>query len=244
MPAILAAVSVVLQGCVLPHVDGYIDFSDATIATHKLPFWRQETEYWFKSSYLDLETQMPAFNSCMDSRLSALDVCNRRGRCTPFDELDVTHPTLFCKCDNGWGGPECNIRMKSQFFAWVISLLAGPFALDELYLGMNKEAFAKILISLTGFLLYSTNGSHTGLFIIMATWLFDVVRIGLNPVQAKTFRLSGDLPRFTFAGVTIVYVAFVGFCFGLVSAYYVILDRRYHADRARQLQGAGDKVLA
>lgn len=244
MLAVLVAVSVLLQGCVLPHVDGYVDFSDATIATHHVPFWRQEEEYWFKSSYLDIETQLPAFNSCMDSRLSALDVCSRRGHCAPFDELDVTHPTFFCKCNEGWGGPECKIQMKSQFTAWLISLLLGSFGLDELYLDMYKEAMAKIFLSLIGLMLYVTNSSHFGLLLIMMTWLFDVVRIGMSPVQALNFRLAADLPRFTFAGITICYIAFMGFCFGLVSAYYVILDRRYRADRARLHHGGDEKVLA
>lgn len=242
--AVLVAVSVLLEGCTLPHVDGYVDVSDATIATHKVPFWRQEEEYWVKSSYVDIETQLPAFNSCMDPRLSALDVCSRRGHCAPFDELDVTHPTFFCKCNRGWGGPECQIEMKSQFSAWTISLLLGPLALDELYLGWTKEAMVKILLTLIGFMIYATNGSHTGLLVIMVPWLFDVVRIGMSPVQAVNFRLADDLPRFTFAGITILYVAFIGFCFGLASAYYVILDRRYNADRARLHHGGGEKVLA
>jgi len=242
--AVLVAVSVQLQGCVLPHVDGYIDFSDATIATHKVPVWRMEQEYWVTSSYLDQETQLPAFNSCMDSRLSALDVCSRRGHCAPFDELDVTHPTFFCKCNKGWGGPECHIQMKSQFTAWAISLLFGPFALDELYLGWLKEAMVKVCLTLIGFMLYATKGSHIGLLFIMFPWLFDVVRIGISPVQAYSFRVAADLPRFTFAGITILYIAFMGFCFGLISAYYVILDRRYHADRARLHHGGDEKVLA
>jgi len=242
--AILVAMSVLLQGCVLPHVDGYIDFSDSTIATHTVPFWRKEQEYWMKFAYFDIETQLPAFNSCMDSRLSALDVCSRRGHCAPFDELDVTHPTFFCKCNKGWGGPECRIQMKSQFNAWLVSLLFGPLALDELYLGWQKEAVVKIFLTIIGFMLYAIKGSHVGLLIVLIPWLFDVVRIGMSPVQAYNFRLADDLPRFSFAAMTILYIAFMGFNFGLVSAYYVIRERRYQDDRAKLHRGGVEKVLA
>lgn len=241
--AALVAAATTLQGCTVPHVDGYLDISDENIATHRVPFWRQKQDYWELSSYQDPVTQLPAFNSCMDTRLSALEVCSRRGHCAPFDESDITHPIYFCKCVEAWGGPECNIQRKSQLVAWLLSLLLGPSAADELYLGYQKEAMAKVLITVTGLALSSTGSLQTGILVVFVPWLFDVVRIGMAPVQAQNFRLAADLPRWNFAVFTVLYFAFVAFSLGVASMYYLVLKRRRLWDQSR-LYDSGVKVIS
>merc|ERR1719330_253305 len=145
-----AVLAMTLQGCVVPRLDGYVDISRANIQMHHVPYWRQKPDYYEGSSYVDPVTGLPAFNSCMNLGLSPLSVCNRRGHCEPFDRDDITNTVLFCKCHDSWGGPECNIRRKSQTVAWFISMVLGPLAADELYLGHMDEALMKLLLSVAG----------------------------------------------------------------------------------------------
>jgi len=231
--AVLTAIALTLSGCTVPHVDGYIDVSAASIATHKVPYWRQQRDYFESSSYKDPLTQLPAFNSCMDPRLSVLDVCSRRGLCVSFDQNDITHPILFCKCNKDWSGPECNIRRKRQSVAWLLALLLGPTALDEMYLERMDAAVAKLLVTVVGASLGAAGSARLGLLVVLGPWLFDVVRVGMCPVHARDARLSADLPRWAFAMFTLLYFALIAVVLGVVSVHFTVPGRRRHWDQKR-----------
>jgi len=228
----LAAITASLQGCTVPHVDGYIDVSDANVASHLVPYWRSERDYFESLSYTDPTTQLPSFNSCMDTKLNVLDVCSRRGHCVPFDENDIAHPIFFCKCDDAWAGPECSIRRKRQSVSWLLSLLLGPLAMDELYLGMLEQAVLKLLAVVVALVLSLAGHKQVGALAFLAPWLFDVVRLGMCPGHAVEYRVASDLPRWSFAIFTVLYVGFVAVALGVASVHFEVQGRRRRWDAA------------
>lgn len=228
--AAAALVATSLQGCDVPHVAGYMIATNFDIKTHKVAEWRTRQNYWDFYSYQDPDTGEERFNSCMDTTLSVLEVCSGHGICAPFDPSEVEHPVLFCKCADEWGGVECRTKRKRQSIAWFISLLFGPLALDELYLGMQTEALSKLLITIAGCGIAASNFG-AGCALVGASWLFDVVRIGTGPVLTKTYRVQEDLPRISFAIFTILYFSFLAFLVAVASMYWTVIKRRRHYDQ-------------
>jgi len=230
-PSILfAAIAVTLHGCTVPHVDGYIDIGDVGVGSHVVPHWRMQQDYFEASSYKDPMTKLPAFNSCMDTQLNVLDVCSRRGRCVAFDENDIAHPTFFCKCDDGWAGQECTVRRKRQSVSWLLSLVLGPAAVDEVYLGRAKLAGLKLTVSCVGLAGYATGNVQAGTMAFLGPWLFDVVRLGMCPALSKSYRVAPDLPRWVFAASTMLYFGLVALALGVASVHAVVPGRRRRRD--------------
>lgn len=226
-----AVVAVTLQGCDLPHVDGYLAIGDMDVATHSVPVWRTMRDYYSTSYYRDPETSRPAFNSCENPRLNLANVCGGRGKCEPFDKRNLKTPVFFCKCDRAYAGLECKYRRKRQTVAWVLSLFFGPLGLDELYLGFIELAMVKCLLTLAGSLVGLTHSPALGVGIIVVPWLADVVRIGLGPVKTKeSFRIEPDLLRPAFALITVLYVCILAVALAVSSIYNVVLARRRHYD--------------
>lgn len=234
----LTAIAVTLHGCTVPHVDGYIDISDANVASHVVPYWRLQQDYFESSSYTDPITQLPAFNSCMDTQLNVLDVCSRRGHCVPFDENDITHPVLFCQCDADWAGTECDIRRKRQSTSWLLSLVLGPLALDELYLGMTQQAVMKLCAVVLSLVACVAGNTQAGTLAFLFPWLFDVVRLGMCPGHAKDYRVAADLPRWTFAVLTVLYAGLIAVALGVASVHFTVQQRRRQCDAAQARTGA------
>merc|ERR1719440_2451017 len=48
---VLVAIATALQGCDLPHVEGYFAIGSVDVPTHKVAKWRQETDIYLKYSY-------------------------------------------------------------------------------------------------------------------------------------------------------------------------------------------------
>lgn len=226
-----------LQGCDLPHVEGYF-LMDMNIETHKVSYWRQQQDYWTKFSYTDPMTKQLAFNSCSDKNLGSLEVCNARGHCEAFIHDDVVNPVVFCKCDDAWGDPECGTRRKSQYTAWLISLLFGWTGSDQLYLGFPQWALVKCLVFVLGLSMVFVGFVYSGVACTLLWWAIDVVRIGSTPVRALPYQLSPDLPRWTFATFTLLVFAFSGFLMGVNSIYWHVIKRRRFMDREVQLYGS------
>jgi len=239
--AVLAATGAVmattLTGCEVPRVQGYIDVGNVNVAGHSVPFWRLQQDYYVRFSHEDPSwinggtVPVPFFNSCMDTKVDALSVCNRRGRCMPFDPNDIEKPIFFCKCDQDWGGPECGVRRKRQSVAWMWSLFGGPLGLDEMYLGWPLQAIAKIMVTLLAAFVWRLTGHYiAATTLLLVPWLTDVVRIGSAPVRAKNYRVSEDLDNWTFATFTLLHFLFVAFILGVAYVYITITRKRAICD--------------
>lgn len=226
--AVLAATS--LSGCDVPHVEGYLISGNLEVSTHQNAEWRTKPNYWDQNAYLDPDTSAVMFNSCMDPKLSLLQVCSGHGQCAPFDPKDLAHPVFFCKCDDEWGGVECSTRRKRQSIAWFLSLFFGPLALDELYLGITQQTLTKLMWTILGSMIAVINFS-VGATMVGAGWLFDVVRIGTGPVLTNQYRVQEDLPRLAFAIFTILYFSALAFLLATASMYWTVLARRRHYDQ-------------
>mmetsp|Transcript_145033 Transcript_145033/g.377348 ORF Transcript_145033/g.377348 Transcript_145033/m.377348 type:complete len:265 (+) Transcript_145033:1225-2019(+) len=237
--AVLSATT--LQGCDVPHVEGYLIAGNVEVSTHSLAAWRSMPDYWEQNAYVDPETGEMSFNSCMNRELSILEVCSGHGRCTSFDPEDLAHPLFFCKCDDEWGGVECDTRRKRQSIAWFLSLLFGPLALDELYLGIPAQTLTKLLWTVMGCMIAGVRLAP-GFAMVVVGWLFDVVRIGTGPVLTRNYRVQEDLPRLAFAICTVLYFSALAFLVALASMYWTVLSRRRHYDQ--MLCYSSTKVLA
>lgn len=210
-------------------------------STHAVGEWRSAPSYWDTNSYRDPETGEGSFNSCTNSKLSVVEVCGGHGQCAPFNRNDVEHPVFYCRCDPEWAGLECSFRRKKQTVAWFLSLLFGPFAADQIYLGWTAEALFKLILVIVGAAIGSAQ-SGVGVSIVMFVWMFDVVRIGMGPVLAKRYRVQEDMPRLTFAILTVLFFAILGMLGGLSSMYYRVIRRRRQWDEM-SCYGATKNVL-
>merc|ERR1719203_380772 len=137
--AVAVATASLLQGCDVPHVEGYIVVGNFDVETHHVPMWRRAKDYFESNSYQDPMTKSVEFNSCMNPSLTVVSVCGGHGKCLPFDPDNTENPTFFCFCDPAWAGLECNHKRKSQLVTWLLSLFFGPLALDELYLHQEEQ---------------------------------------------------------------------------------------------------------
>jgi len=228
---VVAVAAILLQGCDVPIVEGYIGPGDVgIISTHEIAFWRSQKDYFTKFSYRDPFSGAPRFNSCADPRIDGIDACSGHGVCTPFDPDDIEHPIRFCKCDKEWGGVECGIRRRRQSFVFLLSLLLGPIGLDELYLGFPENAISKLLVTVTAALLSVTGKTKWAVVLVLGPWIFDVVRLGTVPVRSHGFRLVPDLPRCAFALATLLYLSFWAVAVGVASLHYTVLRRRHRSD--------------
>jgi len=223
--ALIVLPSLSLHGCDVPHIEGYLIVGKFDVATHSVPQWRKERDYWHVNGYKDPTTNDVRFNSCMNPTLMVTEICSGHGKCMPFDPDDMEFSTYFCQCDPAWAGIECKHRRKSQLVAWVLSLFFGPLAFDEIYLGMPEQTIDKLFVVITGAVI-ALSGNSMGFVLIGIAWLFDVVRIGLSAVRAKDFRVEEDLPRLPFAVLTILFFCGVALLVGLASAYRQVLRKR------------------
>jgi len=229
----LVAVSLSLQGCDLPHIEGYFPIATMDVPTHKVAAWRQQEEVYTKFSYKDPATGAMKFNSCMNQQVSAQHVCNGHGYCAPFDRNNIVKPNFFCKCDLYWAGPECSVKQKSQTTAWLLALVLGPIGADQMYLGWPFWVSVKLFGGFCGFMLSMLGFTRCGILLVLCYWFTDIVHIGSAPVRAHDAKLAGDLPRWAFAVFTLLYFAFIGFGMGVCSVYYKVKFKRRMSDHEK-----------
>lgn len=229
----LVGLCIGLQGCDLPHIEGYFPIATMDVPTHKVALWRQKEEVYIKYSYKNPNTGQRRFNSCMDKYMSAQTVCNGNGYCSPFDRNNIVKPNFFCRCDLGWAGPECNVKQKSQTVAWLLSLFLGPFGADQYYLDWPFWTGMKLLGFVCGFMLYMLGYSRCGILVVLSYWFSDIVHIGSAPVRASNAKLAADLPRWAFAIFTLLYFAFIGFGMGVCSVYFKVKLKRRMDDHSK-----------
>jgi len=228
------AICFTLQGCI-----EYINIGNANIPTHSVAFWRQKSNYWERFAIQDKEGDITQrFNSCMDPTMDSLSVCSGRGKCKAFSLQSVETPIWFCQCNDGYGDPDCRTVRKSQFRAWFLSLLFGPFGIDELYLGWPVEAAGKMMVTSLSFVLFGLGFKRWAGGVILGPWLFDVVRIGSAPVRSREYRVADDLPRYQFAMFSLFFFTFIAIAMALSSLYYAVIRRRRNADKNLATYGA------
>lgn len=232
LAACLVALSINLQGCDLPHIEGYFPIATMDVTTHKVAMWRQKEEVYMKFSYKAPDGKQK-FNSCMDPGVSAQAVCNTHGFCSPFDRNNIVKPVFFCRCDMGWAGPECNVKQKSQMVAWLLSLVFGFLGVDQLYLGWTFWTAMKLFGFFCGIMLHLLNFTRCGQLLVLVYWFCDIVHIGSAPVRAVDAKVAADLPRWGFAVFTLLYFAFIGFFMGVCSVYWKVKLKRRMEDHAR-----------
>lgn len=236
--AVLIAATFTLQGCDVPHVDGYVPGGDqTTFQGHRLPYWRKQPNYFtsFAPARVGYQSIELGFNSCMDPSQDAKSVCSGRGSCMPFNQFNpsgkaVVSPVFFCFCGELYGGPECQFERKRQSTAWVLALFGGPLSLDEFYLGNGVEATIKLCNTGAATLMAGLGFRLTGLSLILVAWLIDVVRIGSAPVHASDHRVANDLEPWAFAVFTILHFAFVAFAISLRFIYVKVTQKRTRSD--------------
>jgi len=154
------------------------------------------------------------FDSCSVPGLDALTVCSGRGVCEAFDPEDVDDPVAFCRCDDGWAGPECRDKRKSQETAFWLAVFLGPLGADQFYCGYGVAGLVKLL-----------TGGGLG-----AWWLYDVVRIGLAPVQTnRSYKLRGDFPFEFFVVVAVFGSLLIGFLLFLRTLHQHVKTKRANA---------------
>lgn len=243
--AVLGVVALSLTGCDVPHIDGFLP-GGLNVPGHKVAYWRQESNYYQR--FVHVVPNMPGphpthmFNSCMDPAMDALSVCSGRGVCTPFDR-DVDNPIFFCECYPDWGGPECRTARKRQSIAWTLSILFGPLGVDAMYLGWPLEAVLKIMVGGLALGMMAVGYRLPGSALLVAPWMYDVVRIGSAPVRSSTYAVAADLPRWIFVVLSLTFFSFLAFGFGLMAVYRAVTHRRFDADM-RTNYGAFGAALA
>jgi len=222
-----------LQGCDLPHIEGYFPIGSLDVETHKVANWRQKEEVYIKYSYKSPANGVLKFNSCMDHQVTAMNVCGGHGFCAPFDRMNIVKPYFFCKCDLGWAGPECTTKQKSQTIAWLLSLFLGPFGVDQLYLDWTFWFMMKLLGLFVGVMLSLLGFEQCGIMLVLSYWFSDIVHIGSAPVRAVDAKVAADLPRWAFAVFTMLFFAFLGFGLGVRSVYFNVKLRRRFDDHQK-----------
>lgn len=229
----LVLLSIGLQGCTVPRIEGYFQIGSMDVPTHKVAIWRQKEELFKKYSYKQPSSGKTLFNSCMDAEILPMSVCGGNGFCEPFDRNNVANPTFFCKCDLGWAGPECNTKQKSQTIAWLLSLLLGPVGADQFYLDWPFWCAMKLIGFFIGCMLALLGYSRCGIMVILIYWFTDIVHIGSAPVRAADAKVAGDLPRWAFAVFTLLYFAFIGFGLGVCAVYFQVKNKRRMDDHQK-----------
>lgn len=232
----VAALATSLHGCDVPLVSGYwvpTELDAGSLKTHHLAAWRTAPDYWKQNSYIDPDSGLPSFNSCMNPMLSVVEVCGGHGSCAPFDPDADGKQVFYCKCDDEWGGLECLDKRKKQSIAWLMSLFFGPLGLDEVYLEMPQIAIHKLLVGLLGAVIAFTSSTALGLGIVTAAWMFDVVRIGIGPVMTNQHRVQTDMSRPVFACLTIIFFSLLGTAYVTAAMYRTVLIRRRRYEHMR-----------
>lgn len=183
------------------------------IGKYEQPHWRTLNDYTIFEQKILVSTgdsHTPSINSCETPDVPLVDLCSGNGKCITWDKDDLAHPILFCKCEPGWAGIECNIARYSQLTAFLLSLFLGFLGADLFYLGYPLQGTLKLL-SLGG----------CGLW-----WLYDIVNIGSGLVYAWRFRVAGDFPHWAYVlGATSFFVT-LGFCVATQSIYTNVRERR------------------
>jgi hypothetical protein len=228
----LLSLSLTLQGCDLPLVEGYLPMFTVSTNFHKVPYWRQQQEVYVKYSYKNPSGKQK-FNSCMDPTMNALNVCNGKGFCQPIDRNDIVNPIFFCRCDPGWSGPECTTKQKSQTIVWLLSLMFGFIGADQYYLGWTFWTFMKAMGFFVGLMLSSLGFSRVGIMLVLTYWFTDIVHFGSAPARSIEGKLAADLPRWAFAAFTLLYFAFIGFAMGVCSVYFKVKEKRRMDDHKK-----------
>lgn len=169
------------------------------------------------------------FDSCSIPSLDALTVCSGRGVCEAWDPESVDDPLAFCRCDDGWAGPECRDRRKSQATAFWLAVFLGPLGADQFYCGYGIAGLFKLL-----------TGGGLG-----AWWLFDIVRLGLAPVQTdRHYKLRGDFPFELFVVVAVFGSLLVGFLLFLRTLLAHVKKKRSDSHLPQSEKQFLDQVLA
>lgn len=232
---VLLSVSLTLQGCDLPRVDGYFDVGEMKVPAHRMAVWRMQEDYYDKFGFMDGVTHTRKFNSCMDPNMNALNVCSGRGKCMPFQVNDLANPLFICSCDWRFADPECGTKRKSQAVAWMLSLFTGYLGFDEFYLMFPERGVLKFIITIFCAALYGLSEEQGELqrvvaaVLFNAVWLIDIVRIGSAPVSTKHFALAPDLPRWAFSVITMTFMISLGILIGVKNIYYAVTRRRRKA---------------
>jgi len=248
LAAVLVAVAVNLQGCEsdllavfgiadIPKIDGMaVTLPHTFLKTHKTPFWRLKPDYWEAGSYKDPKTGKLAFNSCMNPTLGAQDVCNRRGTCFEFNPDSGLQ---FCKCDEGYGGSECEIKRLSQSTAWFLSLFFGPLGADKYYLGYIPEMMLKQLWTLVTIIgLSCMNHRMLWLVAFFVPWMHDVVVIGSGPAQGKQYLTTYDIPRASFVVFSMIWIGFIAMAFCIWEIKYTAEMKRLTSEQFKNYSAA------
>eukprot|EP00933_Yihiella_yeosuensis_P031509 TRINITY_DN2508_c1_g1_i1.p1 TRINITY_DN2508_c1_g1~~TRINITY_DN2508_c1_g1_i1.p1 ORF type:complete len:266 (+),score=29.02 TRINITY_DN2508_c1_g1_i1:112-909(+) len=236
---LLIAIATTLQGCETPHFEGFVPSPNLMFSMHKVPFWRMKPDYWVVAGYKEAATGEVGFNSCMNPRLSVLDVCNRQGSCIAFDPTDIYNPILFCKCNPEYGGTECQFRRKKQSTTFFLALLGGWAGVDQFYLGNYIDMVLKILVTCAGaVLLLGHPNKVIGLTVICSHWLFGIVASGASPAQGKEYRTTDDLPRWAFVVMALVHSSFIALIFGMFALRRKIQLKRLNWDNVRNYSSA------
>lgn len=242
----LAIAACTLQGCEesmldVPKMDDFaISLPQKWFNPHKLPYWRLETDYWMKESYLDPKSKDARFNSCNNPRLKIADVCSGRGSCLPFGDTGVS----FCRCNPGFGGAECESKRLSQLTAWFLCLFLGPFGADQYYLGWYPEMLITQILSILGVVLLVAipNSKLPGLVVLLGPWMRHVVIIGSAPAQGITDRTAADLPRCAFVAFSMLWMAFIALAVCVHDLKYKTQVKRINQDQLRNYSAA--KIIA
>jgi len=235
---LLALASSTLMGCDVPKISGYLaggGGSGMKIPGHNVPFWRQADDYSVTYAYTHPVTKQLGFDSCSDPTVSYLHVCGGNGHCAPWEPATSTEENpgvFFCKCNQDWADPECRTQRKSQFRAFLLSLLFGYTGADLAYLGFPWYAGYKMLWSLTSLAVLKIMPGKIGLLMFFWYWVYDVVRIGSGSIYAADFRVANDLPQWSFVNITFCFYAMLGFMTAMAPAFRDIRKRRRLADGA------------
>lgn len=265
--ALLAVLAASLQGCEVPGFGTYLRAAKANgagsrsltgmapkmpppnaqqlqaLAKMQMPAWRRELEYFGKLAYADPKTKKPTFNSCNDPSLKTEQICSGRGHCKAFDLMISKTPTFFCKCNEDWGGPECNLKRKSQATAWILSMVGGPLGLDMAYLGLTKLMLMKQFLTLVGVIMVLIEYETVALWLVAAPWVFDIIKLGSTPMEAAGWRCANDLPRWVFVFFTILFLSFGAITMGLVEITRSIKRKRINWDKGVNYSSAKAAAL-
>mmetsp|Transcript_129664 Transcript_129664/g.414831 ORF Transcript_129664/g.414831 Transcript_129664/m.414831 type:complete len:111 (-) Transcript_129664:133-465(-) len=99
-----------------------------------------------------------------------------------------------------------------------------------MYLGWTIEAMLKLSVTIVGSVVGASKPG-IGMAVVVSMWMFDVVRIGMGPVLTTSHRVEEDLPRITFAVLTVLFFCMLGIIAGLASMYYTVIARRRRWDQ-------------
>jgi TM2 domain-containing membrane protein YozV len=220
---------VAMQGCDADLAEASADFfmangplahvnpraADRAIGIHEVGEWRQQPDSSVVDAFQKADGSL-LFDSCSDHMIDTQHVCSGRGTCEPWDPDDIAHPLLFCRCEDGWAGPECRTPRKSQLTTFAWSVVGGWFGADMFYLGFTVVGVVK---------LFTLGG-------LGYWWLMDIIRIGCGPVYTNgQYRTANDLPFYAFV------VSVISFALALGFAIFIIFVLRPHVLMKRKAHG-------